>query len=377
MKPNADQQRAIDAVGRWLAAGATDPFVLGGLAGTGKTALLPMLQLPSTTRYVCPTWKAAQVLQHKLTAAGVDSPVTSIHSLIYNPAGVVHKVDCTFTQTGQCSLRCSRLAWSYNPRERPALLVVDEASMVGGSVRRDLDRLGSPVLYVGDVGQLPPVKDGRGVFDELGCDVELKTIQRQAEGSPIIALSRHVRSGDRKWLDVAELLLELPVFRTGPGSSRRYSLRDADHGSPDTVFIAGTNRAVDHLNRKVRQSLGRGPALLVPGERVMLQNSLHDSGIYNGQLGTVTEVVGPRWVELQMESGASYSGPVLIKGSDDIPQDPGVPVVRHSYAVTCHKAQGSEFRNVVVFLEQSPVETRQWLYTAITRATHSLTFVVA
>lgn len=46
-------------------------------------------------------------------------------------------------------------------------------------------------------------------------------------------------------------------------------------------------------------------------------------------------------------------------------------------AVTCHKAQGSEFDNVIVYLTGSRPETSQWLYTAVTRAKSNLTFVRA
>ena len=96
MTPNEDQKKALDTILDWYSSHPVEPFVLGGLAGTGKTALLPMLHkmLGIQVRYVCPTWKAAHVLTKKMTAAGVQASATSIHNLIYNPRGILHEEEC-------------------------------------------------------------------------------------------------------------------------------------------------------------------------------------------------------------------------------------------------------------------------------------------
>lgn len=390
LTPNADQQEALNRIREWYASSPTEPFVLGGLAGTGKTALLPMLhdsfEITPRTRYVCPTWKAAHVLTKKLHAAGIRESATSVHNLIYNPRGILHEEECGIWEKPEdgCTLdpKCSKLAWEYDPKDSPQLLVVDEASMVDPRLREDIARLGVPTLYVGDHGQLPPVQ-GTSIFAERPLDAKLEKIQRQALDSPIIPLSRIVRDGDQSWLRQAELM-GFPVLEAGPRSVRRYDPKAAEppHSDPSTVFIAATNKGVDRLNALARRVLGRGPENLVPGELVMAQNNNRRTGIYNGQQGVITDVfVGDGFeteVQLTMETGVRYEGPVLIKGVDELPEHQiDIPIIRHSYAVTCHKAQGSEFRNVVVYLTGSRPETSQWLYTAVTRATHNLTFVRA
>lgn len=390
LTPNQDQEQALAAIREWFMFGdPAEPFVLGGLAGTGKTAILPMLhrsfEPTPRIRYVCPTWKAAHVLTKKLGAAGIRDSATSIHNLIYNPRGILHEEECgIWDKPGEgCTLdpKCKKLAWEYDPKDKPQLLVVDESSMVDDRIREDIARLGVPTLYVGDHGQLPPVQ-GKSIFAERPLDAELLRIQRQALDSPIIPLSRIVRDGDQSWLRQAELM-GFPVLEAGPRSSRRYDPRAADppHSDPQTIFIAGTNKGVDRLNALTRRVLGRGPENLVAGELVMAQNNNRRTGIYNGQQGVITEVRtidGVQVVKLAMETSVTYQGPVLIKGIDEIPDyQIDIPVIRHSYAVTCHKAQGSEFRNVVVYLTGSRPETSQWLYTAVTRATHNLTFVRA
>lgn len=383
MKPSTDQQRALAAVQRWFKGDNREPFVLGGLAGTGKTALLPMVHeaLGVRSRYVCPTWKAANVLSTKLKKQGVAERATSIHELIYNPRGILHEGECgqwSDPDSG-CTMGCKKLSWEYDPKEQPELLVVDEASMVDARTREDIARLGSPTLYVGDHGQLPPII-GSSIFADRPLDAKLEAIQRHALDSPIIPLSRIMRAGDRDWLAQAERL-GFTVLESGAGSARRYDLRAAEpaHSDPETVFIASNNRAVDRLNSLTRRTLGlgRGPDQLVDGDLVMVQNNNKHLGLYNGQQGRVTKAQGERLVTLKMETNIPYFGRVLIKGVDELPDYAKIPIVRHSYAVTCHKAQGSEFRNVVVYLTGGRMEDKRWLYTAVTRATQQLTFVVS
>lgn len=377
LTPSPDQARALDAVQRWFKGDRSEPFVLGGLAGTGKTAMMPMVAkaLGVRVRYVCPTWKAANVLSKKLNG----ERATSIHELIYNPKGILHEDECGFWSDSDngCTMGCKKLSWEYDPKEQPELLVVDEASMVDARTREDIARLGCPTLYVGDHGQLPPII-GSSIFVDRPLDARLEAIQRQALDSPIIPLSRIVREGSANWLTQAKHM-GFPVLEAGSASAARYDLRSADpsHADPETVFIASTNKAVDRLNSVARKTLGRGPAQLVDGDLVMAQNNNKHLGIYNGQQGRVVKAQGERIVELKMETGLPYFGAVLLKGIDELPDYAKIPILRHSYAVTCHKAQGSEFRNVVVYLTGGRMEDRRWLYTAVTRATQKLTFVVA
>lgn len=387
MTPNNDQAKALMAITDWFHHGSSQPFVLGGLAGTGKTAMIPMLReaLDVRTRYVCPTWKAAHVLTKKLGAAGIPSAATSIHNLIYNPRGVVHDEECGMWSdpAGGCTMKppCSQLAWEFDPKDMPQLLVVDEASMVDPRQREDIERLGCPTVYVGDHGQLPPV-NGTSIFDDRKPDAVLEAIQRQALDSPIIPLSRIVRDGANGWLRQAEML-GFPVYSAGKHSTKRYDpkLATPPHSDPQTVFIAATNAGVDRLNSLSRRVLGRGPEHLVVGDLVMAQNNCKKLNIYNGQQGVIHGVQrfgDEHVIDLVMETGVKYSGVTLIKGVDEIEgYQSNIPVIRHSYAVTCHKAQGSEFDNVIVYLANSRPETKSWLYTAITRARTNLTFVKA
>ena len=75
-----------------------------------------------------------------------------------------------------------------------ALIVLDEVSMVGDDMARDLLAFGKPILVLGDPGQLPPIK-GEGAFTKAAPDVMLTEIHRQAGESAIIRLATMARQG--------------------------------------------------------------------------------------------------------------------------------------------------------------------------------------
>jgi exodeoxyribonuclease-5 len=107
---------------------------------------------------------------------------STIHSLIYSP---VDEGGAT--------------RWELNPESEAAsadLIVVDECSMVGPDLGRDLLSYGRKVLVLGDPAQLPPV-DGAGFFTDRSPDWLLTEIHRQAAESPIIVLANRARQGMR------------------------------------------------------------------------------------------------------------------------------------------------------------------------------------
>src|SRR5690606_29513970 len=75
-----------------------------------------------------------------------------------------------------------------------SLVVVDEVSMVGEDIGRDLLSYGTKVLVLGDPFQLPPIS-GEGFFTGLAPDIMLTEIHRQAEDNPIIRMSMDIREG--------------------------------------------------------------------------------------------------------------------------------------------------------------------------------------
>lgn len=90
-----------------------------------------------------------------------------------------------------------RPRFALNPKSDAAhakLIVLDEVSMVGEEMARDLMSFGKPILVLGDPGQLPPIQ-GEGAFTKTAPDIMLTEIHRQAAESAIIRLATMAREG--------------------------------------------------------------------------------------------------------------------------------------------------------------------------------------
>lgn len=368
--PSPEQAQALDTMLAWHREGGERPFVLSGLAGTGKTSLLPLVPslLGVPVRYVCPTWKAAAVLTSKLRAAGINGQASSIHELIYILRGVKHSPSCAvwvpdaepdFTR---CDQGCADLAFQYQEGKEyvPGIVVVDEASMVDDTVRYDLSRLGVPIIYSGDHGQLPPIR-GKSIFVEPpGAGFQLQTIQRQAAESPIIRMAWDIRNGGAAWRKEATWVERFDLKREGLGLMEG-----------DTIIIAYQNKTVDKSNEAVRRVLKK-EGEIAEGDWLVVRDNDRVRRIYNGQMGRGTISGG-----ITMQDGKRVAGRLRVvpSGMGDSEWAQGVTRLNYGYALTCHRAQGSEFKRVLVWLDnERGYGSRRWMYTSVTRAVDEVVF---
>lgn len=368
------QDQAIKAVKAWLAdKRGPQVFRLFGFAGSGKTTLAKHLaeDVKGDARYACFTGKAALVLRKK----GCEGAST-IHSLIYKAE--------QDEVTGEYHFR-------LNPESGAAfagLIVVDEVSMVGEELAQDLLSFGTKVLVLGDPAQLPPVK-GEGFFINAQPDVMLTEVHRQAAENPIIRMSMDIREG--RGLAPGQYGDSIVVRRSGVDKDW---MRDAVLGS-DQV-LCGLNRTRQTYNQRIRELKGLlGIALQeswtpVDGDRLVCLRNNKDKNLFNGGLWTATRVqaMGEKFqirVESLDEPGTS---PVDItvpaqffngtEGELDWRKRREADEFTYGWALTCHKSQGSQWDNVLVFDESRAFreDASKWLYTAVTRAAERVTVVV-
>lgn len=377
------QAEAVRAIRAWHWKGGEE-FRMGGLAGTGKTTIVTHLPdhldlEPDDVHYCAPTGKAASVLTRKL-----DPPLvaTTVHGLMYRPSDY-HCANCPVSLDdesrgchgrGDCGCRVS---FRYEPPDPPPpLIVVDEASMVGEEMYDDLKRLGTQILYVGDHGQLPPVRSGINLMAEKDLDVRLEEIHRQAEGSAILRLSRMARDGE-----------PTPVGDYGEGVQVVRARGFEFDAAPETLLLCYTNEKRMALNRAVRAALGYPPEHPVPGDRVVCLKNNREAGIANGMLGTIEEIrPSGAWhymavIAIEGEE-RRFRGRILARQFESANTEHmrGIDLWTYGYCLTAHKAQGSEAERVIVFKEDAlrkmgPGMRRRWLYTAYTRAKKELTIV--
>jgi exodeoxyribonuclease-5 len=357
-----EQVAAIDEVGRWLKHGEPQVFRLFGYAGVGKTTLARHIAegARGETAFAAFTGKAALVMRAKGCAGA-----TTIHALIYRASEGAEGAP-TFTLNAD------------GPASRAGLIVIDECSMVDAELARDLISFGKPILVLGDPFQLPPVKGG-GYFTDGAPDVMLTQIHRQAQDNPIIRLSEVVRSGGE---------LEQGVY----GETRVIRRAEVDSGQvleADQVLV-GTNRTRRAYNQRMRDLNGFHEPLPVAGDRLVCLRNDRVKGLINGGLWRVEILGGVKkdFVKMTLRSedeGARSAVKVaVLKAFFEGREGELAYALRresdefdYGYALTVHKAQGSQWDNVMLFDESFAFREHRarWLYTGLTRAARKLTVV--
>jgi exodeoxyribonuclease-5 len=360
----AQQQSAVDAVRSWIRTPcAPQIFRLFGYAGTGKTTLAKTIaaDLPRV-EFAAFTGKAAAVLRSK----GCDDAQT-IHQLIYRRV-----TDETTRQPRFVRKEEDELAGI-------ALIVIDECSMVDAKLSEDLLSFGKRILVLGDPAQLPPVK-GASFFTAAKPDVLLTEVHRQAAENPIIALATRIRQG----------------ACLTPGSHGNSGILSVIDLEVERVLAAdqvlcGRNTTRRRYNARMRELRGQRDPLPVVGDKLVCLRNNHTRGLLNGEIWFVTALLPQEDVNVVRLALRSEDGSVgdknvrvhaaFFAGTDDSLTERerrGLDEFSYGYALTVHKAQGSEWDNVVLFDEGEAfrADAPRFRYTGITRAAQAVTVVL-
>lgn len=381
---STDQQVVVDALMSWQKKPSTPYVTVGGYAGTGKTTVTALLrQLLNKQNkklrvaFCSYTGKATMVLMQKLREQMALMPqdsVSTIHSLIYSP--VVNSND-------------EIVGWERKEELDCDLIIVDEASMIDQQIWSDLQSFQIPIIAVGDHGQLPPIRGSFSLMNEP--HLRLEQIHRQIEDNPIIKLSRLAREGRK---------IPIKDFSSGVVKvSRRQDgifeqVGDLLMGEVgDTLMLCGYNSTRVKLNQYARQQFELHTPLPEPGDRVICLRNNHTQGIYNGMTGIIENITSEdeEWfyAEIDMGEGEPEFKGLILKEQFNNPQSLNHTDGRRrtlkgdlfdfGYAVTVHKAQGSQAKNVILFEERFKSMDdnmwSRWLYTGITRAQENLLII--
>lgn len=418
MKWSPQQDAALKAVAAWLAdPSAPQIFRLFGFAGTGKTTLARYFAegVDGTVLFAAYTGKAAYVLR-QMGCIGAST----LHSLIYHSKDrgraalkdleqnlselrmellselsqedrddpdvlkaqveetrrVIELKDMILKEREALSQPMFVLN-QESPVKGAALLCIDEVSMVDGKMGEDLCSFGTKILVLGDPAQLPPVM-GTGFFtDGIEPDIMLTEIHRQAAENPIIAMATQVRQ-------------EIPLTLGSYGESQvieHARIKESYAMEADQILV-GRNKTRHASNRRMRQLLGRTEELPVPEDKLVCLRNNHDLGLLNGAIWHVTDIGfngGDRVymsiasdVDDQLLDVEAWSHHFLGRG-DKLPWWERLEAEEFDYgnALTVHKAQGSQFDNVLLFDESwcFRKDRWKWLYTGLTRASELITVV--
>ena len=392
------QAAALDKAKRWLQTKDKPYFTLGGWAGTGKTTLARHIAASAQGRvlYAAPTGKAA----HVLAKTGLEN-VSTIHQLIYQPKDKsqqhlrelqshrlklltlevvpekeLEQIDAQIEAERANLSRPMFALKEESLLEGASLLVVDEYSMISEQMGADLVSFGVPILALGDPGQLPPVQ--AAPYFQAAPDVMLTEIHRQAEDNPIIWLSREIREGRA-----------LAPGAYGSSAVARYEdlrpERLAERILQADQLLVGRNATRVASNDRVRDLRELRDPMPEPGDKLVCLRNNHDSGLLNGQIWYAEEAskkIDPKtlMVELVDDTGKQRVGvfahTAYFEGKTPPPWEMSqADCFDYGYALTVHKSQGSQWGNVVLLDEWYSRDRRQWLYTAVTRASESIRIV--
>jgi exodeoxyribonuclease V alpha subunit len=278
------------------------------------------------------------------------------------------------------------------------LLILDEASMLDLPIVYSILRAIGPakrLLFVGDPAQLPPIGPGlvfhRMVGSPLIPQVELKTIHRQASETGIPTAGAMIRAGQCPplkrfdftaphglgvfWVSASEdeiqsatlravTALADPAIGAGIKAQEIQVLCATRKGSAGSEAL---NEAIEQRHCRQAPPSHWG---LQPGSKIVWLVNDHHRGnrdrpqsLLNGALGIITSVeTTSLTAEFDDESTHRLHRGDLAK-------------LERGWAISIHKAQGSAFRHVVVPIVRSALLDRALVYTAITRATHSVVLV--
>jgi exodeoxyribonuclease V alpha subunit len=381
---SADQ---AEAVRKALSAGFA---VVGGGAGTGKTFVM---------RTVCDLWERAG---GKLALAAIAGKAAL--RLSRSTGRLARTVFRTLAELDEREAIEAKLgAGEIDEAERAkletklrslafltsdTLVVIDEASMVDlpsifGLLRRM--PLGGRLLLVGDERQLPPVGFGllfHCIVTDPAVTATLTTVHRQSSASAIPTVAGALRRREMPDLlpfsDPAAAGVTIAVASGREAiADRVVALRTAFSADADVMVVTPVNDTacgVGGLNRRLHdeylrtrnlQEL-RGPVgdLFSPGEPVLHLTNDYRRGLFNGSLGTVRRID-----RTEHSLTAVFDGEEHVFAAEDLID------LALGYALTCHRAQGSEADHVIVALPDSRLLDPSWIYTAVTRARRSVVIV--
>lgn len=403
MEFSAQQNKALSQVNRWLQQPSTTPedrlFRLFGYAGTGKTTLAKHLAsgVEGEVIFAAYTGKAAKVLRDK----GCDEACT-VHSLIYQPKiksearlrDIQEALrDAKAKKHTESIARLTKLLKKEQDSvSKPSfqlrvdsklafarLLILDEVSMIDGQMAEDLMSFGVPILALGDPFQLPPVGKG-GYFTEHEPDFMLTDVHRQSADSPVLAMATMIRTEKK-----------LPAGSYGESLVIENQRPDPDLVMSIDQILVGRNKTKFNCNMRMRHLLNRADESPYPvtGDRLVCLKNNHDEGFMNGALFECVKQTGLYEDLVQVRllpEGETWTQDVTMFTAPFLGDEPAgswfdqkdTDKFDYGYALTCHKAQGSQWESVLVFDEGHTfggTSRWRWLYTAVTRAANKVVVV--
>lgn len=371
---NADQKRAIKTS---LEQNIT---IITGGPGTGKTTIVKAIAGLFIDTH---PFSEDAALEELALLAPTGRAAKRMSDLTGLPAMTIHRYLKWDKTTGKFEYN------EYNKHEQK-LIIIDETSMIDTELFDALLKGISHnvrLVIVGDDNQLPSVGPGLILSDLISSEifnhVPLHDIYRQSAGSSIPYLCLNIKNHDlteesiEKKEDFSFLNVDSHMVKDTIKEICRLSMRkgiDVNNIQVLAPMYKGEN-GIDNLNAilqnlfnpsdKDKSEIRMGETIYRVGDKVLQLVNDPDNNIYNGDIGYITQTnMGSKEKLLVVNF---YGNAVYYKREDIIN-------LKHAYAITIHKSQGSEFDHVImpITMNYGRMLYNKLLYTGISRAKKSL-----
>jgi len=386
IKLSSDQEFVFAGIIDWLHTLPSPYLTVGGYAGTGKTTLISLLRKKIHQShpnlkigFASFIGKASENLRGKLVIA----------KAIYkgDSCGTIHRLMYKAETNGKGEI----INWLRIDEIKKDLIIIDEASMLTAKIWSDLLSYQIPIIAFGDHGQLPPIGDDFNLMENL--HLKLEKIHRQSEGNHIISLATKARLGEK--IEVKNYDAKIKKISKKSPESGEFCDSFFAQFDDDSLVLVGTNKSRIQINHAIRTAKEIFSTEPVAGDKVVCLKNIYDNpsgDIFNGMTGVIESIAPHKkhWYLVHIifpQEDRAYQGkiskyqfdhPTPIRSVRGVKREEIGELFDFGYALTVHKAQGSEAKRVLIidesflFNRDGDDQSKKWLYTAITRAQEEL-----
>lgn len=291
--------------------------------------------------------------------------------------------------------------------ENNTAIIIDECSMIDQALWQEVedcfDRSRDvKLILVGDDGQLEPVGDGQPFIDIINnrpnIVQKLTTVHRTADGNDIVDLAHAIRFGKemKTMYNNVEVISKVDSIAKIKEDLLNYQaispMRKGECGIHSiNAIVQSQLLAEEKLGEKLFKNIEwdndirrwkEGSKTFYEKDKIIVTKNHFDLELTNGTIGTINGFGTMKFLNKKFNIFEDVEGIYINRDIDNaklfIPISFAEKNIDHAYCISVHKAQGSEWKNVIFFATEDQsfmISNKKLLYTAVTRAREKLYLV--